>query len=215
MHITISDLLQVTDTVNRFSQLTQDLEDANKTISVLQNEVKKLYKEILDLKAENDLQSQQLVEETFRNTNLMETNKAFRNYVEKLCGISVNTEQEKHKEFSEVSRSYQLKVLRQIKSRAQCALWFLDCFGLKLDLITLKENTENQHDINYNPTETEQDVLKKVLYLLDRFYVSDACYHELSVICKGLPKSYLVKQLRKDMNTIMSCPENTWSRSRC
>ena len=40
------------------------------------------------------------------------------------------------------------------------------------------------------------------LYLLDRFYVSDSFYHELTTICDGLPKTYLIKQLRKDINVM-------------
>ena len=51
-------------------------------------------------------------------------------------------------------------------------------------------------------SDSEKHSLQKVLYLLDRFYVSDAWYHELSVVCAGLPKSYLIKQLRSDMNAL-------------
>ena len=47
----------------------------------------------------------------------------------------------------------------------------------------------------------EKEKLKKVLHLLDRFYISDAFYHELTLISDNLPKSHLIKQLRSDINT--------------
>jgi len=40
------------------------------------------------------------------------------------------------------------------------------------------------------------------LFLLDKFCVGNEVYHELSMITKGLPKSYLVKQSRTAMNKL-------------
>ena len=40
------------------------------------------------------------------------------------------------------------------------------------------------------------------MYLLDRFYISDAFYHELTATCNCLPRSYFIKQLRSDMNIL-------------
>ena len=80
-------------------------------------------------------------------------------------------------------------------------------YGLKLDSVTLKDDKEEQHGINFGSlSDSEKHSLEKVLYLLDRFYVSDAWYHELSVVCDGLPKSYLIKQFRSDMNVLCHIP---------
>ena len=35
---------------------------------------------------------------------------------------------------------------------------------------------------------------------MDRFSISDECYHELSMLCSQLPRSHKVKSLRKTMN---------------
>ena len=51
--------------------------------------------------------------------------------------------------FSTFSRSYQLRRLKEVKSRAECALWFLDMYGLKLDSLILKDDKEEQHGINF------------------------------------------------------------------
>ena len=47
-----------------------------------------------------------------------------------------------------------------------------------------------------------KEILKKILYLLDRFYISDAFYHDITAVCDGLPRSYLIKQLSSDMNIL-------------
>ena len=47
--------------------------------------------------------------------------------------------------------------------------------------------------LNSEISGVQKDKLEKVLFILNNFYVGDACYHELSVLSNGLPKSYLVK----------------------
>ncbi|CAB4030762.1 Hypothetical predicted protein, partial [Paramuricea clavata] len=41
---------------------------------------------------------------------------------------------------------------------------------------------------------------EKVLFLLDKFCVSDEIYHELMLVSEELPRSYLIKQLRSNLN---------------
>ena len=81
--------------------------------------------------------------------------------------------------------------------------WFIDTYGLKLDSLSLKDDKGDSHEILFSSIcESYKSTLQKILYLLDRFYVGDAFYHELSVICDALPKSYLIKQLCGSVNTI-------------
>ena len=49
-----------------------------------------------------------------------------------------------------------------------------------------------------------EDMLEKILYLLDKFCISDEAYHELSMITDDLPKSYLIKRSRLDLNNTYS-----------
>ena len=46
----------------------------------------------------------------------------------------------------------------------------------------------------------DREKIHQTLYLLDRFAVSDGFYHELSMLNESLPRSYLVKGARKDLN---------------
>lgn len=51
-------------------------------------------------------------------------------------------------------------------------------------------------------TDKEEDMLEQVLYLLDKFCASDELYHELTMVCEDLPKSYLPKHKQNQLNNI-------------
>ena len=62
-------------------------------------------------------------------------------------------------------------------------------------------------------TINDKNNLETILFLLDKFCVGDEVYHELSIQSERLPKSYLIKQLRTDLNntyhierTDVKCP---------
>ena len=55
------------------------------------------------------------------------------------------------------------------------------------------------HEIQ--PTKTQDfDQVHQVLYLLDKFAVSDEVYHELQMLSSDLPPTHRVKQARKTLN---------------
>ena len=59
----------------------------------------------------------------------------------------------------------------------------------------------------------DQNKIKQVVYIMDSFCGSDAAYHELTMMdMNGLPRSYLIKQCRKDLNSIHSIARTpgTW-----
>ena len=68
---------------------------------------------------------------------------------------------------------------------------------MEINLISAQERLV----VKYNLLpEKEKTKLKEVLYILDRFCVGDAAYHALSEEESGLPRSYLIKQCRSDIN---------------
>ena len=44
--------------------------------------------------------------------------------------------------------------------------------------------------------------METILYLMDTFGVSDEFVHELSMVIDEIPRSFLIKQCRNDLNTI-------------
>ena len=100
------------------------------------------------------------------------------------------------------------------------ALSFTETFGLKpikldckfesgknVTLNLLDSNKELCQDgvrfSNYENLNLEdKDLLRQLVFLLDKFYVSDAAYNELSMIYDDMPCKYLLIQCREDINRI-------------
>jgi hypothetical protein len=121
--------------------------------------------------------------------------------------------QHKGKDISEVIKKS--RTLKNYLSRANIAFWFSRSFGLQVEsLIVGKVKSGVKHNLTVPNKTTDQasdkgfDALsdddkskvEKVLFLLDRFCVGDYFYHQLSMVINGLPKSYLVKQRRDQLN---------------
>ena len=159
----------------------------------------------------------------------------------------------------------QNKKLKELKTRAQKALYFSKLFGLELDCLRLKDpDSSKTYTVDFNiansaclPNNVSQDgnspvdplpnlpsvdpsppfstdslltpppeeqshpsnqtscqsrpqyaklseddkaKVESILYLIDKFGVGDEFIHELSMTVDGMPKSYLIKQCRKDLN---------------
>ena len=145
-------------------------------------------------------------------TDLKDTNKALRVYVEIL--EHKESLKCKGKTINDLGTKQKGRKLELLKNRAQCALWFCKSFGLDLTNIKLQDESGCSYTMEYptpstsTPGQMEYDKLsedrqkinEQVLFLLDRFCVGDQVYHELSIITDGLPKSYLIKQLRGELN---------------
>ncbi|PFX29172.1 hypothetical protein AWC38_SpisGene6088 [Stylophora pistillata] len=110
------------------------------------------------------------------------------------------------KKLGELGLKQRSRRLKELKSRAQVALWFMGSYGLELTClkgVDQKHGKTYTNDLEHRETlvagsETEDDdKVEQVLYLLDEFCASDELYHELTIMCDELPKSYLIKQKTK------------------
>jgi hypothetical protein len=121
--------------------------------------------------------------------------------------------QHKGKDISEVIKKS--RTLKKYLSRANVALWFSRSFGLQVESLIVSEvksgvkhnltlpnkTTDQASDKGFDAlSDDDKSKVEKVLFLLDRFCVGDHFYHELSMVINGLPKSYLVKQRRDQLN---------------
>ena len=147
--------------------------------------------------------------------NLQTMNENLSIYVSNLENLAY-----KGKDISEVSKKS--RTLKSFLSRAQSALWFATSFGLEVKSITVRETkTGESHTATDGKTPEapacqekrqtsgfealsieDKSNVEKVLFLLDKFCVGDSFYHELTMTIHGLPKSYLVKQRRDQLNNI-------------
>ena len=111
-------------------------------------------------------------------------------------------------------------------TRVQKALWFMNAYGLKLNSLKVEENNKTKHKLNLNdiptttnptvhanntnlgcryltlPEDERKKVEEEVLFLMDRFGVSDEFYHQITMIFDELSRSYLVKQCKTNLNTM-------------
>ena len=68
----------------------------------------------------------------------------------------------------------------------------------------LSNQTSCQSETQYSKlSDDDKAKVEGILYLIDKFGVGDEFMHELSMVVDGLPKSYLFKQCRTDLN--MGC----------
>ena len=94
---------------------------------------------------------------------------------------------------------------------AEKALWFSKTFGLEIQDVSFVDEKGTQNAFSYKPKEkqankelSEEDThkVKKILFILDKFCIGDAAYHELTMLCEGLPRSYLIKQCKYEINKL-------------
>ena len=151
-----------------------------------------------------------------QNQELNDQNDELHHYIRTLidrdsCKHCDSTYKNKGKTYENVSSTQQQRKLKQLKTNAEKALWFLESFGFKLEKIALVPSSSGARvDMDYSNTtrsayqllsENDQDKIKNVLYIMDKFCVSDAAYHEFTMTDhEGLPRSYLIKQCRHNLN---------------
>ena len=99
-----------------------------------------------------------------------------------------------------------------MSTKAEKALWFLESYGVTLDSLSVEDSNGGRVDLLANPEgnkkskyealpENQKIKIKEVLHIVDRFCVGDACYHALSTLEGGPPRSYLIKQCRGAINS--------------
>ena len=102
--------------------------------------------------------------------------------------------------------------MSQLQSFAQevnSALWFAEAFGLTPKVLKCTSNEEKsisvplEQNLNYNSLDSEdKQKLRELIYILDKFSISNPAYHELHTFNKYLPRKRLICQERKNLNDI-------------
>ena len=117
----------------------------------------------------------------------------------------------KGKQIDEVSPRQARRKVAQVATLSRQALWFAHSFGLELEYVQFRKVTsESSLKVSLKaspsnespPTKTQEDFnrVHQILYLLDKFAVSDEVYHELQMLSSNLPPTHRVKQARKALN---------------
>ena len=119
------------------------------------------------------------------------------------------------KKIYEVGERQHYRKLKELKSKIERSVWFARTFGISLSAVEVKDDAGVYHTINYENgnektkydelTEDEKDLVKQAVFITDQFCIGESAYHELTMLPAGagLPRSYLLKQCKKDVNSLV------------
>lgn len=68
--------------------------------------------------------------------------------------------------------------------------------------VNYENKNVSQNDTLFQLIQDQHSKLEQILFLLDKFCVSDECYDELTLIFNGMPRSYLLNQRRSALNDL-------------
>ena len=178
---------------------------------MLDNKCEELLQELLNEKRKVRNLEAELEEACQENNELTE----YLDFLEgtMICSYSVNL---KHTGWpiNEVGKRQRSRKVKVLKSRSERALLFLELFGLTLDWIKVKDlngnmtemdciTSDNSNKAFHQLLDQDKDTIRALLYIMDKCCVGDAAYHEMSMIVDGLSRSYLIKQCRSSLNSIV------------
>ena len=239
-----------------------DISNLEHKLNIAEAEINLWKQKYLDIEKEKEDLLQEMLQEKEHFNSCKQENEVIKKYIRQL----------ENDQFSKVrgtaipklkTSQAQNKKLKELKTRAQKALYFSKLFGLELDCLRLKDpDTSKTYTVDFNtaktaasknvsqddhspdtspvdpfpdtPPPSSTDTLltpspeeqshpsnqtscqsdtqyaklsdddkarvESILYLIDKFGVGDEFIHELSMIVDGMPKSYLFKQCRKELN---------------
>lgn len=99
--------------------------------------------------------------------------------------------------------------MRSFTKDVNNALWFAEAFGLTPKVLKCTSNEGKfvsvplEQNLDYNSLDSEdKQKLRELIYILDKFSINNAAYHELSMFNEDLPCKRLIFQDRKNLNDI-------------
>ena len=203
------DLVKVDMLEKRVDELQRDnsmLTDRNEDFHARYEE---LYEELTQSRA---MEAESLKKLEKANVDLATSqlrNRKLHEYTEKLEQFEYENT---GKPISGIGERQRYRKRRELKTRTQQAMWFVESFGLSLDTVYMKDKEGIQYTLSYaeesgkksfgNLPQEEPEKVKLILFLLDKLCISETAYHEITMLPEGegLPKSYLVRQCKENLN---------------
>ena len=121
-----------------------------------------------------------------------------------LCSCSLNLENT-GKPVDKVGERQKRRKLKELKTRSERALWFMESFGFKLDSIKIEDLDGKITEINYSENgcssktnnfqqlpENDKTTIRALLYIMDKCCVGDSAYHVLICIYFLLYSHYII-----------------------
>lgn len=196
----------------------------------LRGQKRKLEDDLKDEKCKKAKIEQKMKEAVAKNKDITSKfQKKFKGLVQKLMKLQKDKKSRgptKSKTFLDYSKRHQTRVRKQMVTDCETSLSFLGLHNFvatkveifhentqEYETLTLVDNNNIQNSSRAETvTDEEIDDINLLLYTKERFNISNEAYHELSMICKELPRSWKVKERIKALNSkwnLSSTPNDT------
>ena len=183
--------MSIKEMVDKAEHASQLVEEWRRKYSHLEEEKNSLVQEVVQALSKEDQELEYL-------------NKELSDYIEKAINLEklscVNG-----KPFNCLGQRQKVRRIKELKEKADVVLWFLETYGLKLSSLKVKEMESSDTytlDFPSDNTVKDEETIEQVLFLLDTFCASDELYREFTLAYDDLPRSYLVKQKRSELNKL-------------
>jgi hypothetical protein len=110
-----------------------------------------------------------------------------------------------NKKFSEITENNKSRKIKEFKSKAETALWFVESYGLVPQYLKLESTDGQTVKVDFNPSsrkssyqdlpEEERQTIKDLLIILEKSNISENAYRELTLFCDGLPRTNLASSM--------------------
>lgn len=207
------ELVDINEVIKENDSLLNENEFLKESNQALEERCEKLFKQLQEAHTNEERCKDMLsnMEECVEELDkLKEQNNDLHNYIEKISGYC-----NKGGKINEVKERQKRRKVKELKSSIEQGLWFARTFGLNLHTTSFTDESGNFYSLDHQAppekklaykdlSEEEQDKVKSVLFVTDKFCISNAAYHELTMLEEGngLPRSYLVKQCKEKLNQL-------------
>ncbi|XP_076086100.1 uncharacterized protein LOC143056822 [Mytilus galloprovincialis] len=113
-----------------------------------------------------------------------------------------------------MSRTQKYRITRTLKSKMEKALWFAASYGLRPTGVKLLNSDGDPVSVPLGNSVPSDDIerMNEILFILDKFKISDNAYHEIVMKTGDLPKLHSIVSIREKTNNtfaIHRTPGNT------
>lgn len=190
----------------------------------LENEVENWKRQYDNLEESTQILFEEMMEELQREIDIeKEGNKRMETQIKQLERGGVSR---RLTSLEAVSGRQKKRRISEFSSKAQKALWFSEAFGFHPDSMHVTDDHANRYNIalkqdsqptniqattqvssgpatkHYEQlTNDEKAKVESLLYLVDKFGVSNKFVHEMAMVFEDLPRSYLVKECRHKIDS--------------
>ncbi len=172
----------------------------------LQKKCEKLFEELVEAQIKVEEGKQKCVDLEKDVVKLNKRNQALVYYMFQVTG-NYNTDFKFDFRKETVGERQQTRRLLKAHENVERSLWFLELVNLKLELVKVTYKiTGKLHKLGAKKygelSEEDKNKIESIVYLQYRFCTGDNFYHEMTFVENSLPKSYIIKPCRKDLNKL-------------